>query len=118
MSKHNKIGIKGEQIAEGFLLNNGYSIINRNWRAGKKEVDIIALAGNMVVFVEVKTRSGTKFLFPEEAVNYRKQQYLKAAAVIFMDTFPQYVNIRFDIISIVMNGEAVKEIMHFEEAFH
>ena len=118
MSKHNKIGIKGEQIAADYLLNKGYIILHRNWRSGKKEVDIIAVKGDMLVIAEIKTRSGYRVNFPEEAVTRKKQQLLKSAALDFSEKFPEYINIRFDIISVLVNGEEVKEIVHFEEAFY
>ena len=118
MSKHSKIGIKGEQIAEDFLLKKGYSIINKNWRAGKKEVDLIAFKDNILAIIEVKTRSGTIFGYPEESVTAKKQQHLRDAAAAFTDQFPQYLNVRFDIISIVIKGDVIKEIVHFEEAFY
>ena len=118
MSKHSKIGIKGEQIAADFLLNKGYIIIHRNWRSGKKEVDVIALQGDTLVIVEIKTRSRVDFGYPEEAVNKKKQQFLKEAALAFSMEYPHYINIRFDIISVVMDGDDIKEIMHFEEAFY
>lgn len=117
MSKHSKIGIKGEQIAADFLLNKGYNIIFRNWRAAKKEIDIIATKDDMLVIAEVKTRSSDRMLFPEESVDRKKQEYLRAAALAFSDLYPSYKNIRFDIISVLMAGEHVKEITHFEEAF-
>ncbi|MCF8449574.1 MAG: YraN family protein [Taibaiella sp.] len=118
MSKHSKIGIKGEQLASDFLLNKGYIIIFLNWRSGKKEVDVIAQKGDMLVFIEVKTRSGTALQYPEEAVNKQKQHCLKSAAAAFSEQYRQYKNIRFDIISVLMENEHVKEIVHFEEAFH
>ena len=118
MVKHTKIGIKGEEIAAGFLLNKGYILLHRNWRSGKKELDIIALKGDLLVIAEIKTRTNFDFGFPEEAVNRKKQKFIKACAEAFIDANPQYLNIRFDIISILMDGENVKEIMHFEEAFY
>ncbi len=118
MSKHSKIGIKGEQIAAGYLLNKGYIILHNNWRSGKKEIDIIAMKGDIVVFVEIKTRSNYDFGFPEEAVTKKKQGFLKAAAAYFMQINPKYLNMQFDIISILMAGDTVKEIVHFEEAFY
>ena len=118
MSKHNKIGVKGEQIAADFLLNKGYIIVHKNWRSRKKEVDIIAHKDGMLVIVEIKTRSNLGFGFPEEAVNRKKQQFLKVAADAFIAENPQYRNIRFDIISVLMDGEEVREIIHFEEAFY
>ncbi len=118
MSKHNKIGIKGEQIAANFLLNKGYIILHRNWRSGKKEIDIIAQKDDVVVIVEIKTRTNFDFGFPEEAVNRNKQRFIKSAAEAFVSDNPQYLIIRFDIISILIEGEQVKEIVHFEEAFY
>lgn len=118
MAKHNETGTKGELIAENFLLNLKYEIIARNWRFGKKEVDCIARKNDAIVFVEVKTRSSMAFGFPEESVNIQKQQYLKDAAAAWIDIYPipdGYV--RFDVISIHMNGETVVEIKHFEDAF-
>ncbi len=118
MVKHSKIGIKGEQIATDFLLNKGYIILHRNWRSGKKELDIIAVYRDVLVIVEIKTRTTYDFGYPEEAVNKKKQQFLKFAAEAFVSTHPQYINIRFDIVSILMDDENVKEILHFEEAFY
>ncbi len=118
MVKHSKIGTKGEQIAADFLLKKGYHILHRNWRSGKKELDIIAFKDNMVVVAEIKTRTNFDFGFPEEAVNKKKQQYLKSAGEAFMQTHPEYMQIRYDIISILLNGDAIKEILHFEEAFY
>ena len=117
MAKHSKIGIKGEQIAADFLQNKGYKIIHCNWRSGKKEVDIIAASGDLLVFVEVKTRSAAKLLFPEETVNRKKQTNLLDAAAAFMEENITYKNIRFDIVAVLLSGEHVKEIVHFEEAF-
>ena len=118
MSKHNKIGIKGEQIAADFLLNKGYIILHRNWRSGKKEIDIIAFKEDILAVIEIKTRSRNDISFPEEAVTHHKQQFLKSAASDFVMLNPQYINIRFDIISILLDKEELKEIMHFEEAFY
>ena len=118
MSKHSKIGVKGEQIAADFLLNKGYIILHRNWRSGKKEIDIIAFKDGVVAMTEIKTRSSSDFGFPEESVNRKKQQFLRSAGQAFMDSHPEYIHMRFDIISILMDGERVAEIMHFEEAFY
>lgn len=118
MSKHNKIGIKGEQVAADYLLNKGYILLHRNWRSGHKEVDIIALKDDILAIIEIKTRTSSNILFPEESVTRAKQQFLKSAATDFMDQNPAYINVRFDIISILIEGDEVKEIVHFEEAFY
>jgi len=117
MFKHKETGIKGEQIAVNFLINNNYAILFRNWRFGKKEVDIIAHKDDILVFIEVRTRRNFDFGFPEEAVNTQKQGFLKLAAEAFVDANPQYTQIRFDILSILLERDNVKEILHFEDAF-
>lgn len=117
MSKHKETGVKGEQLAEKFLLGKSYSILYRNWRSGKKEVDIIAIKGETVIFVEVKTRSGTAFGYPEDAVNISKQAFLKQAAADFLEAHPQYIKIQFDIIAIHSGRSGIGEIRHFEDAF-
>ena len=118
MSKHNETGVKGEQIAEKFLLEKGYLVLHKNWCFEKKEIDIVVQKGDMLVFVEVKTRTNLYFGFPEEAVNLKKQEYLKTAAEAFLDTFPGYLKVQFDIISIHIKNDEVKEVFHFEDAFY
>src|SRR3954471_21723389 len=77
MSKHSEIGVKGEQIAADYLLNKGYTVLHRNWRSKRKEIDIIAVKDDILAIVEIKTRSRSDLSFPEETVTHKKQQYLK-----------------------------------------
>lgn len=118
MSKHNETGINGENIAANFLLKNGFTILHRNWCHGKKEIDIIASKDDLLIFIEIKTRTSFDFGFPEEAVTLRKQNYLKAAAEAFLEDKPQYLKIRFDIVSVLLENDNAKEIVHFEDAFY
>jgi putative endonuclease len=118
MSKHNKIGVKGEQIAANFLIKKGYTVLFRNWRAGKKEIDLICELNHLIVVVEIKTRSATNLSYPEEAVTPKKRQFLKSAADEFMNSHPEFKDHRFDIVSVLMTGDSVMEIVHFEEAFN
>lgn len=118
MAKHNETGINGEQIAENFLLKKGYRILEKNRRFGRKEIDLIALKDDIIVFVEVKTRSSSRFGYPEEFVTAKKQQFLKEAATTFLYDNTQYQRLQFDIISIILSGGTVKEILHFEDAFY
>ncbi len=117
MAKHNETGSNGEKIAENFLQTKGYSILHRNWKHEKKEVDLVAEQDGLLVFVEVKTRSAAYFGYPEDAVGPAKQDYLKTAAEEFLYRYPQYQRIRFDIISIITQHDRIKEIVHFEDAF-
>ncbi len=118
MPNNNKTGLKGEHAAANFLKSKGYDVIHQNWRHGKKEVDIIACTGDIVIFAEVKTRTSSKLQFPEEAVTKAKQNHLKTAGEAFINMYPQYRNIRYDIISVMTEGDHVREIVHFEEAFY
>ena len=67
MAAHNELGKWGEDLATAYLEQKGYTIIERDWKSGRRDLDIIALDGNTVVFVEVKTRRSSVFGAPEEA---------------------------------------------------
>ncbi len=118
MAKHNETGIKGEQIAENFLADKGYRILHRNWCSGKKEIDLVALKDDVLVFIEVKTRNRIDFGYPEEAVGRRKQEFMKIAAEAFMDANKEFKKIQFDIVSVLIVKEVVKEVLHVEDAFY
>jgi putative endonuclease len=117
MTKHTEIGTNGERIAAKFLQNKGYRILAQNWRYGKKEVDIIAETARDLVFVEVKTRSGFAFGFPEEAVTPQKKAFLKTAAAAYFEAAATQKLLRFDIISILLRADTSHELHHIEDAF-
>lgn len=117
MAEHNLLGNQGEEIAAEFLTNAGYTLLERNWRYGKDEIDIICRKGPFIVFVEVKTRSTDYFGRPEEAVDKKKQRFMIRAADAFVNERNLSLEVRYDIISIIMNqqGSTVKQI---EDAFY
>ena len=80
MALHNELGKWGEDVAADYLQRQGYTIIERNWKSGHRDLDIIALDGNTLVFVEVKTRRNRIFTDPETAVDYQKIVNLQHAA--------------------------------------
>jgi putative endonuclease len=113
-------GNKGEDIAAGFLEAKGYTVVDRNYRFQKSEVDIVALQMEPaeLVFVEVKSRSGTQGAFPETAVTPAKQQRIfKAADAYIYEKQYRTVPIRFDVIAIQNVDGAHPLIEHFEDAF-
>lgn len=116
MLKNSELGIAGERLAHDFLVNKGYKILEKNWRSGKAEVDLIATADNTTIFVEVKTRRNNFFSEPESAVNAQKQNLLAKAAGDYLAQNNMEGEIRFDVISIILNGNE-SEITHFEDAF-
>lgn len=112
----NTYGTRGEIIASNYLINKGYTIVERNYKNKIGEIDIIAKQGNIIVFVEVKTRMSRGFGDPLEAVNYKKQQKIKNVATSYLMKVKKLNSLcRFDVISIL--GDADEEIVHIENAF-
>jgi len=117
MAQHNDLGKKGEQLAVDFLLNKGYSIIERNYRFQKAEVDIIAQLKETLAIVEVKTRSKIDFGNPQDFVKPKQIQNLVKVVDEFVIANALDVEVRFDIIAIVKDNKQFK-IEHLEDAFY
>ncbi len=117
MSTHNDLGKKGEETACSFLKEKGYSIIAQNWRYSRAEIDIIASHNDVLIFVEVKTRSYDYYGPPEDFVTDKKRKLMSTAASAYMQKYDHQWEIRFDIISILTNGNKAYKIQHFEDAF-
>ena len=116
MAEHNDIGQKGEKLASDFLKNKGYKILDMNWRWEKLEADIIALDNEILVLVEVKTRQTDVFGEPETFVKKQKQKHLIKAANEYIIQKELKHEVRFDIISILMNKK-LTQVNHIENAF-
>ncbi len=117
MSKHNKIGIEGEKAAVKYLRKKKYEILETNWRYRKYEIDIIADINNTLVIVEVKSRSGTYFEQPFQAVHKKKQRFIIEAANAYIEKNKIENETRFDIISIVKTNKGF-DIEQIENAFY
>ena len=116
MAAHNELGAWGEQLASDFLQQKGYTIIERDWKLGHKDLDIIALLDDTVVFVEVKTRRNRVFEEPEEAIDYRKLQHLRQAINYYVKSKRINLAIRLDVITVVGTPEGCPpEITHIKE---
>jgi putative endonuclease len=113
------LGPLGEKHACDFLKKNGCKILERNFRAGHGEIDIIARLGKIVLFVEVKTRASNDFAQPWESVGFRKRKYLKTAAKLYVQQQPPQRNqeYRFDVLSITMKDTSSAEIEWIQNAF-
>ncbi len=117
MSEHINLGKAGEELAAVMLAGKGYRILERNWRFGKEEIDIIARDGNFIVFVEVKTRSSNVFAEPEASVTKAKQRVLVRAANAYVNYRRFGGEVRFDIVSVLMlPGKEV--VNHIPDAFY
>ncbi|AFD09102.1 YraN family protein [Solitalea canadensis] len=118
MATHNDLGKAGEQIAFDHLVKNGYAIIERNWRYQHSEVDLIAQKNNELIFIEVKTRTGNFFGFPEEFVTSRKEKLFGLAADEFIYRSAHTGECRFDIVSITFSTDGKSyQVHHIEDAF-
>ncbi len=102
MAKHLKTGLKGEQHAVEYLEQIQYKILYKNWRSRHLEVDIIASKGEILHFVEVKTKTSNKYGFPEDAVTKNKFKHLVAAADEYLYENPTWERIQFDVLAITL----------------
>lgn len=111
------LGKEGERIAERYLIEKGYKLVERNYRCPTGELDLIVLDRRVVVFVEVKTRTSHAFGSPFEADEFRKQQRMIRAAQYFLTQKRLHQrDSRFDVVGISWPGrEPVVE--HIENAF-
>lgn len=110
-------GKEGEELARKYLENQGYTILENNWRNRHLEIDIIATKGNEIIFIEVKTRFNKKWGAPWEAVNAKKRRLIMAAADIYLRTNRNSREPRFDILSILLCG-GERDVLHIPNAFH
>ena len=101
MAYHNDFGAQGEDIAIDYLRSKGYVILDRNWRSGHKEIDIIAQQRDTLVFVEVKSRTSEAFGNAYDAVDEKKTRLLISAAQAYLLKYKIDLKFRFDIITVI-----------------
>lgn len=118
MARHNELGKWGEQLAVDLLVTKGYAIVERNWRAGNLEVDIVAMKDNRIVFVEVKTRS-SEFVDPLDAIDRRRVSRIVRAANSYVKAYNIPHEVQFDVIIIIGTPEGgdSPQIEHIPDAF-
>ena len=117
MAQHNDLGRKGELMAKLYLEQQGYEIMDENWCHGKAEIDLIAYKDKVIIFTEVKTRSGSGFGEPEDFVDNRKQRLIADAADEYIYLMNHQGEVRFDIIAILFKNEENYKLNHIEDAF-
>lgn len=117
MIDHIELGRTGEELAVAHLTGKGCLILEKNWKWGREEIDIIARDGEFIVIVEVKTRSSNYFAEPEANVTKSKQRVLVRAANAFVNHRKLRGEVRFDIISILVRPEG-NELNHIVDAFY
>ncbi len=119
MASHNELGQKGEDKAALYLLEKGYRIIARNYRFGKKEIDIIAWDGPVLVIAEVRTRASEMFEHPRDTITTGKIRALAEVAEAFIFNHGLDCQTRFDLICWLPHyNDDQWEMEHIVEAFH
>ncbi|HEV7193581.1 MAG TPA: YraN family protein [Jatrophihabitantaceae bacterium] len=123
MRTKDSVGRFGEQLAGEHLAAAGLTIIDRNWRCRDGEIDLVLLEGDVLVFVEVKTRSSTAFGDPAEAVTPLKAARVRRLAIRWLaaqraGASPlRWSEIRFDVVSVLRHGPDGPTIRHLRGAF-
>lgn len=115
MTRKREVGDFGEEITSKYLEKNGYRILDRNYSKPFGEIDIIAIKGDVISFVEVKTRKSDDFAYAAEAVDYYKQERIKRASQAFlMERNLTDFLISFDISEVYLD---TRKINYIENAF-
>ena len=116
------LGKYGERVAATKLVEDGYELIDRNWRCDdgelKGELDIVARRGGVLTFVEVKTRSSVDYGEPAEAVTPIKVRKIRELATVWMRLHPtDHEDISFDVMTVMHSGKGAATVTHLREAF-
>ncbi len=117
MATNKQTGIKGEELAAVYLQNKGYTILERNWRFKRWEVDIIASQGNFLHFFEIKTRTSSRFGHPEESIGQAKMNNLRNAAEEYQYQHPEWKYIQFNVLAITMQYNQPAEFFLIEDVY-
>lgn len=109
------LGTWGEKQAVGYLRANGYKVLEQNYRYRRSEIDLIADLNGMLVFIEVKTRTGAQYGYPEEFVANEQLEMIYKAARFYAGSKGYAGILRFDIIAIVKDVSI--DLQHFEGVY-
>lgn len=115
MAKHNETGRLGEDLAAEWLLAQGFELLHRNWKYSYFELDVIAARNGVLHFIEVKTRTTDTYGYPEEGVTARKMEKLMIAGEEFLEQYPQWKRIQYDILSIRLHKYKAPEYFFIED---
>jgi putative endonuclease len=118
VSSTNDLGARGERIAAAYLTDAGLRLLDRNWRCRDGELDIVAREGDALVFCEVKTRRGTGYGYPVEAVTITKQRRLRVLAQRWLAAHDEHApDLRFDVVGILVRPSQPALVTHLRAAF-
>lgn len=110
-------GELGERIAERWLSRRGWRVVQRRFRNGHRDIDLVVERDGTIAFVEVKARKGADFGGPVQAVDHRKRKQLERSAMVWIDRHGREAeSYRFDVVGVLLNGASVR-VCHVENAF-
>ena len=111
------LGELGERIAERWLRERGWRVVQRRFRSGHRDIDLVVEQDGLIAFVEVKARHGDRFGDPVAAVNWKKQKELGRSARVWIDRHGRRGDAyRFDVFGVLMDGKVVR-VRHVPDAF-
>ncbi|MGQ0575395.1 MAG: YraN family protein [Pseudonocardia sp.] len=118
MAAKDELGRRGEDLAVEYLRGRGLVVLSRNWRCREGELDVVAVQAERLVVCEVKTRSCARFGEPAEAVTARKAVRIRRVTQAWLATHRvPWCEIRFDVLSVLMEPGRPVTVRHFEAAF-
>jgi putative endonuclease len=116
-TERQRFGVRGEALAERYLASKGWRVLDRRFRSGHRDIDLIVERNGVVAFVEVKTRRSTDFGGAIGAVDWRKQRELIRSARVWIDREGRGgEDFRFDVVGVTIEGNRAR-IRHVENAF-
>lgn len=115
MAAKDDLGRRGEELAAQYLTHAGYTVIDRNWRCARGEIDLVARDGDDTVFVEVKSRSSTAYGHPFEAITAQKLARLRRLAGAWCEAHPYRRGaVRIDAIAVILPAGEPPRIEHLQ----
>jgi putative endonuclease len=112
------LGARGERIAVAYLTDAGLRVLDRNWRCREGEIDLVAREGDALVFCEVKTRRGTGYGHPVEAVTLAKRRRIRTLAQRWLAAHDDHApEVRFDVVGVLVRPERPAVVTHLRGAF-
>ncbi|GAA1280064.1 YraN family protein [Pseudonocardia aurantiaca] len=118
MAAKDVLGRRGEDLAVRYLEQRGLLILSRNWRCRHGELDVVATDARRLVVCEVKTRTGTGFGEPAEAVDRRKSARIRRVTQVWLATHQvRWCEVRFDVLAVTVQADRPAAVKHYEAAF-
>jgi putative endonuclease len=117
MHEHINVGKQGEELAAGWLAAKGFTILSRNWRHGRYEIDIIASRAAVLHIIEVKARRSELYGRPEESVSKRKFRHIMQGAAGWLFKFPSHHRLQYDVLAVTIRAGCQPEFFLIEDVY-